>query len=80
MLRPPRGQVGTIARMIKAATNRASRIGDATSACPSSDTRGTFIEVILDARQPKELKLAGMLGNGPMAWQEQLRAFGICSP
>jgi hypothetical protein len=39
-----------------------------------------IVEGILDGRQPKGLRLAEMLGNAPMAWQEQLRAFGICSP
>ena len=39
-----------------------------------------LVEAIIDGRQPKELRPAEMLGNGPMAWQEQLRAFGICSP
>jgi hypothetical protein len=39
-----------------------------------------IVEAILDGRQPKGLRLAEMLGNGPMVWQEQLRAFGICSP
>jgi hypothetical protein len=37
-----------------------------------------IVEAILDGRQPKGLRLAEMLGNWPMAWQEQLRAFGIC--
>jgi hypothetical protein len=39
-----------------------------------------IVEAILDGRQPKGLRLAEVLGNGPMAWQEQLRTFGICSP
>jgi hypothetical protein len=30
-----------------------------------------IVEAILDGRQPKGLRLAEMLGNGPMAWQEQ---------
>jgi len=33
-----------------------------------------IVEAILDGRQPKGLRLAEMLGNGPVAWQEQLRA------
>jgi hypothetical protein len=30
-----------------------------------------IVEAILDGRQPKGLRLAEMLGNGPMAWEEQ---------
>jgi hypothetical protein len=35
-------------------------------------------EAILDGRQPKGLRLAEILGNGPLAWEEQRRAFGLC--
>jgi hypothetical protein len=30
-----------------------------------------IVEAILDGRQPKGLKLAKLLGNGPVAWEEQ---------
>jgi hypothetical protein len=30
-----------------------------------------IVESILDGRQPKGLRLAEMLGNGPVAWEEQ---------
>jgi hypothetical protein len=30
-----------------------------------------IVEAILDGRQPKELRLAEILGNGPLAWEEQ---------
>jgi hypothetical protein len=30
-----------------------------------------IVEAILDGRQPKELRLAEMLGNGPKGWEEQ---------
>jgi hypothetical protein len=30
-----------------------------------------IVEAILDGRQPKELRLAEMLGNGPVVWEEQ---------
>jgi hypothetical protein len=30
-----------------------------------------LVEAILDGRQPKGLKLAEMLGNGPLGWEEQ---------
>ncbi len=30
-----------------------------------------IVEAILDGRQPKELGLAELLGNGPLAWHEQ---------
>jgi hypothetical protein len=36
-----------------------------------------IVEAILDGRQPKRLKLAGMLGNGPLVWEEQWWAFGF---
>jgi hypothetical protein len=32
-----------------------------------------IVEAILDGRQPKGLRLAEMLGNGPIAWEEQSR-------
>ncbi len=30
-----------------------------------------IVEAILDGRQPKGLRLAEMLGNGPLGWHEQ---------
>ena len=36
-----------------------------------------IVEAILDGRQPKGLRLSEMLGNGPMGWKEQRRAFGF---
>jgi hypothetical protein len=36
-----------------------------------------LVEAILDGRQPKGLRLAEMLGNGPGGWEEQRRAFGF---
>jgi hypothetical protein len=30
-----------------------------------------IVGAILDGRQPKGLRLAEMLGNGPLAWEEQ---------
>jgi hypothetical protein len=33
--------------------------------------------VILDGRQPKGLRLAEVLGNGPLAWEEQRERFGL---
>jgi hypothetical protein len=32
-----------------------------------------IVEAILHGRQPKGLRLAEMLGNGPVAWEEQRR-------
>jgi len=32
-----------------------------------------IVEAILDGRQPKGLRLVEMLGNGPVAWEEQRR-------
>jgi hypothetical protein len=34
-------------------------------------------EAILDGRQPKGLRLAEVLGNGPVAWEEQRAAWGF---
>jgi hypothetical protein len=39
-----------------------------------------IVEAILDGRQPKGLRLAKMLGNGPVSWNEQCRALGFCRP
>jgi hypothetical protein len=36
-----------------------------------------IVEAILDGRQPKGLKLAKMLGNGPLAWEEQRMGWGF---
>jgi hypothetical protein len=36
-----------------------------------------IVEAILDGRQPKGLRLAEMLGNGPGSWEEQRRAVGF---
>jgi hypothetical protein len=36
-----------------------------------------IVEAILDGRQPKGLRLAEMLGNGPTGWEEQREAFGF---
>jgi hypothetical protein len=30
-----------------------------------------IVEAILDGRQPKGLRLAELLGNGPVVWEEQ---------
>jgi hypothetical protein len=37
-----------------------------------------IVEAILDGRQPKGLRLAEMLGNGPLAWEEQRSVWGFC--
>jgi hypothetical protein len=36
-----------------------------------------ILEAILDGRQPKGLRLAEMLGNGPLGWDEQRSAWGF---
>ena len=36
-----------------------------------------IVEAILDGRQPKGLRLAEMLGNGPVAWNAQKRHLGF---
>ena len=38
-----------------------------------------IVEAILDGRQPKGLKLAEMLGNGPLVWEKQ-RVVRIFTP
>jgi len=36
-----------------------------------------IVEAMLDGRQPKGLRLAEVLGNGPVAWEEQRSAWGF---
>ena len=36
-----------------------------------------IVEAILDGRQPKGLRLAEMLGNGPVGWEEQRAGLGL---
>jgi hypothetical protein len=36
-----------------------------------------IVEMILDGRQPKGLRLAEMLGNGPLGWEEQRSRLGF---
>jgi hypothetical protein len=36
-----------------------------------------IVEAILDGRQPKELRLADVLGNGPLAWNAQGGGLGL---
>jgi hypothetical protein len=36
-----------------------------------------IVEAILDGRQPKGLRLAEMLGNGPLDWNYQRASWGF---
>jgi hypothetical protein len=36
-----------------------------------------IVEAILDGRQPKGLRLAEMLGNGPLGWSAQRATWGL---
>ena len=36
-----------------------------------------IVEGMLDGRQPKGLRLAEMLGNGPLDWSEQRASWGF---
>jgi hypothetical protein len=36
-----------------------------------------IVEAILDGRQPKGLRLAELLGNGPLVWEEQRADWGF---
>ena len=36
-----------------------------------------IVEAILDGRQPKGLRLADVLGNGPLAWNTQRETWGL---
>jgi hypothetical protein len=38
-----------------------------------------IVEVILDRRHPKGLRLAEILGHGPVAWEEQRRSWHFAS-
>jgi hypothetical protein len=37
-----------------------------------------IVAAILDRRQPKGLRLAEVLGNGPVSWEQQRRVRGFC--
>jgi hypothetical protein len=37
-----------------------------------------IVEAILDGRQPKGLKLAELLRNTPLSWEEQRRLWSFC--
>jgi hypothetical protein len=37
-----------------------------------------IVEATLDGRQPKGLRLARVLGNGPVGWEEQRARWGFC--
>jgi hypothetical protein len=39
-----------------------------------------IVETLLDGRQPKRLRLAEMLGNGPLHWGEQRARWGLRGP
>jgi hypothetical protein len=36
-----------------------------------------IVEAILDGRQPKGLRVAELLGNGPLVWSAQREAWGF---
>ena len=36
-----------------------------------------MVEKILDGKQPKGLRLAEILGNGPLGWEEQQSVWGV---
>jgi hypothetical protein len=36
-----------------------------------------IVEAILDGRQPKDLRLAELLGSGPLVWEEQHSIWGF---
>jgi hypothetical protein len=36
-----------------------------------------IVEAVLDGRQPKGLRLAEVLGNGPLVWNAQREAWGF---
>ena len=44
--------------------------------CRSTCLAPDIVEAILDGRQPKGLRLAEMLGNGPFVWEEQRARWG----
>ena len=39
-----------------------------------------IVEATLDGRQPKGLRLAEMLGNGPLGWEEQRLTWDLDRP
>jgi len=46
--------------------------------CRSTCLAPDIVEAILDGRQPKGLRLAEMLGNGPLAWEQQRVKWDFC--
>ena len=44
---------------------------------PLSCLAPDIVEALLDGRQPKGLRLAELLGNGPVTWEEQRSAWGF---
>jgi hypothetical protein len=43
---------------------------------PLTSLAPDIVEAVLDGRQPKGLRLAEVLGNGPLAWEEQRSIWG----
>ena len=58
-------------------SRRASRTPTSAGCSRSPAWRPDIVEAILDGRQPKGLRLAEMLGNGPLDWKEQRTNWGF---
>jgi hypothetical protein len=48
--------------------------------CPLTCLAPEIVEAILDGRQPKGLRLAEVLGNGPLGWEEQRLTWDLARP
>jgi hypothetical protein len=58
-------------------SRRASRTPTSAGSLPLTCFAPDIVKAILDGRQPKGLRLAEMLGNGPLAWKEQRARLGF---
>jgi hypothetical protein len=60
--------------------SRRPRVGEGTPrlpVLPLTCLAPDIVEAILDGRQHRGLRLAEMLGNRPLGWEEQRRVFGL---
>jgi hypothetical protein len=58
---------------------RGSRTPTSAGVLPLTCLAADVVEAILDGRQPKGLRLADVLGNGPLGWEEQRRIYSIAA-
>ena len=67
---------GAVPRVRPGSSDRLCRPLAHGSPLPLTCLAPDIIEAILDGRQPKGLRLAEVLGNGPLDWGEQRMSWG----